>query len=581
MEKCKRFHYFTDRLKRSLMINRSFPITSGAFLLFISFLIVLPACKQHAPEEVILAQIKDLDITETHFKNSFKEYYYRTGQVLTPSEATKLSILNSEFNTYVLATYAQDLGLDKKNESFYKMGEIERRVITEEYLNQYILKDIEVTETELLDYFIRFNSTLRASHLFAHDYESAEVLHKRLQNGESFESLAKEVFKTPYLANNGGDLGEFTTDEMDIAFENAAFTLKVGEISEPVKTVQGYSIIKLTDRFTKPILTEYEFASNKNQISPYVYKKKKELATRQHMYTFIDHLEIEEKLFDELWEYVNPNYQSAISKSAEFLSALSAFGDIASYDDFKYSGREFSAELKFTSVSLINGINDKESFRDFLIGTAYRAYMMDNAKQLGIDKQDEVKESIDETFIHYLADEATVYMQSTISNSEEELRNAFFENRDRFYAPLNINLARVVLKTENEAKEVLDKVLSGVNFSSLVKEYSTKNEEIFTDGELGFEPISSYGFLSTKLADLEINEVSEIIQYQSGEYHIYKCLGRIEAKELTFSEARPKVDQFLKQKKLKSLRSSTIEQVKKEHDAIIDIQRLKELTIQI
>ena len=532
-------------------------------------------------DDPVLAQIKDFDITEAHFKNSFKEYYYRTGQVLTPTEGTKLSILNSEFNTYVLATYAQDLDLDKKDKSFYKKGEIERRVITEEYLNQYILKNVEATQNELLNFFIRFNTTLRASHLFAHDYESAQILYQRLQNGESFKTLAKEVFKTPYLANNGGDIGEFTTDDMDIAFENAAFNLKVGEISEPVKTAQGYSIIKLTDRFTKPILTEYEFASKKNQISSYVNKKKKELATREHMYAFIDHLKMNEEVFDEMWEYVNPNYQGAISKSAEFLYELSTFDDILSYGEFKYSGIGFSTELKFTPINLINGINNKESFRDFLIGTAYRAYMMESARETGISEQEAVKESIDETYIHFLADEANEYIKSTITNSEEELRSTFLEEKDRFYAPLYINLARVVVKTENEAGEVINKLSSGSDFSTLVKDYSIKNEEIFTDGELGFEPVSSYGFLSTKLADLEIGEVSEIINYQSGEYHIYKCLGRIEAKELTFDEARPKVDQFLKQKKLKSLRTSTIQQVKKKHDAIIDIQRLKEVTIQI
>lgn len=53
--------------------------------------------------------------------------------------------------------------------------------------------------------------------------------------GESFEALAEEVFTNPYLANNGGDIGEFTVDEMDIAFENAAFALNVGDVSAPVK----------------------------------------------------------------------------------------------------------------------------------------------------------------------------------------------------------------------------------------------------------------------------------------------------------------------------------------------------------
>ncbi|MEP6362592.1 MAG: peptidylprolyl isomerase, partial [Balneola sp.] len=193
-------------------------LLSGLLFLFMGAL----SCKEKVDENV-LAQINDYSITKIHFENAFKEYYYRTGRAISANPSTKLSVLNAKFDNYVLATYAEDRGFDRTEEAFQKRGEIERRVLNEEYLNQVILKDVQVSNSELNEYFIRFNTTLRASHLFAHDHESADQLYKRLQNGEKFEELAKEVFQTPYLANNGGDVGRFTTDEMDIAFEEAAF----------------------------------------------------------------------------------------------------------------------------------------------------------------------------------------------------------------------------------------------------------------------------------------------------------------------------------------------------------------------
>ena len=60
--------------------------------------------------------------------------------------------------------------------------------------------------------------------------------------------LAKTSFNDPMLRDNGGSLGYFTVDEIDPAFEEAAFAPKIGELSQPVRTNDGYSIIRVDDR---------------------------------------------------------------------------------------------------------------------------------------------------------------------------------------------------------------------------------------------------------------------------------------------------------------------------------------------
>lgn len=77
--------------------------------------------------------------------------------------------------------------------------------------------------------------------------KKAEAVLKRLQQGESFEKVAKEVSEDSGSARQGGDLGFFGRGVMDPAFEKAAFSLKsVGELSEPILSKFGYHIIKLT-----------------------------------------------------------------------------------------------------------------------------------------------------------------------------------------------------------------------------------------------------------------------------------------------------------------------------------------------
>ena len=73
---------------------------------------------------------------------------------------------------------------------------------------------------------------------------------KRIVAGEKFAKVAAEVSQDPGSARAGGDLGFFTRGAMEPAFENAAFTLKVGELSQPVHTPFGWHILEVMDRDT-------------------------------------------------------------------------------------------------------------------------------------------------------------------------------------------------------------------------------------------------------------------------------------------------------------------------------------------
>lgn len=71
-----------------------------------------------------------------------------------------------------------------------------------------------------------------------------DAIAARLKNGEDFAKVATEVSEDPGSAKMGGDLGWFTRGRMVQEFEKAAFDLKAGQVSEPVKTFYGYHIIK-------------------------------------------------------------------------------------------------------------------------------------------------------------------------------------------------------------------------------------------------------------------------------------------------------------------------------------------------
>jgi len=80
------------------------------------------------------------------------------------------------------------------------------------------------------------------------DEKTAKEIKEKLNSGEDFAALAKQYSEDPGSKEKGGELSEFGPGMMVKEFEDAAYKLEVGQLSEPVKSSFGYHIIKLTDK---------------------------------------------------------------------------------------------------------------------------------------------------------------------------------------------------------------------------------------------------------------------------------------------------------------------------------------------
>lgn len=85
---------------------------------------------------------------------------------------------------------------------------------------------------------------IKCSHILVKKQSEAIAILERLKNGESFANLAKQLSIDNASGKKGGDLGFFGRGMMVKPFEDTAFKLEKGQISEPVKTEFGYHIIK-------------------------------------------------------------------------------------------------------------------------------------------------------------------------------------------------------------------------------------------------------------------------------------------------------------------------------------------------
>lgn len=90
-------------------------------------------------------------------------------------------------------------------------------------------------------------SSVKASHILVDTKAEADLIKSKLDKGECFETFAKKYSKCP-SGENGGDLGYFERGQMVKEFEDTAFRLPIGKISDPVKTQFGWHIIKVYDK---------------------------------------------------------------------------------------------------------------------------------------------------------------------------------------------------------------------------------------------------------------------------------------------------------------------------------------------
>ena len=87
-------------------------------------------------------------------------------------------------------------------------------------------------------------SKIKCSHILVQKQSEAISILDRIKKGEKFGKLARELSSDTGSAKRDGSLGFFGRGKMVKEFETAAFDLRVGQISEPIKTQYGYHIIK-------------------------------------------------------------------------------------------------------------------------------------------------------------------------------------------------------------------------------------------------------------------------------------------------------------------------------------------------
>ncbi|WP_139995883.1 peptidyl-prolyl cis-trans isomerase [Kurthia sp. Dielmo] len=211
-----------------------------------------------------VAKVGDTKITTTELNEAMQKQYGSTvvQTLITNSvieqEAKKQDVtvtqkeIDAEVKTQA-TQYGGTEGLESALESSnMTMNDFEESVKTYIQTQKLMEPTLEITDAKLKAYFKENKSSydtakqVKASHILVEDKKTAKKVAKLLADGGDWNKLAKKYSTDTSNASDGGNLGYFDKSSMDENFADAAFSMKKGEISDPVKSSYGYHIIKVT-----------------------------------------------------------------------------------------------------------------------------------------------------------------------------------------------------------------------------------------------------------------------------------------------------------------------------------------------
>ncbi len=499
---------------------------------------------QFGPESVEdswVAKVEQSLITAGDYRTEYFSYITESG--LPDNPKRRSDFLERLISMRLLSVEAER---DGATESSFFRTEIERaeqKLLIEGYLHQKIYSEIIISEQDLTKMFARVNTRMSASHLYAPTREAAKLLQARLESGETFDALAEEIFSTASLRENGGSVGEFGFDEMDPAFEDAAFEMMPGQISGPVKTRQGYSIIRLDSRFENPILTESDFATRKTGLRRYVeVKKRNALKDELHSRilesaspTFVQS-EVE-SLFNDISGQTELNTEARSDEvSREQVLITSDSGDFTVGEFFKFAA--MTSEKQRESVTTI------EKLQEFARGIFVRRELLKMASASGVSRSPEFATALRRQRNKLLYEVAWNRLESELHVSDDSVEAHLNRFPEEFETAEKARVREILLEDRASATEVRRSV-TAENFSDLAKSQSVRPGAFTTGGDLGYVEREQLGVLAAQVFDAAIGEIIGPIEV-GGRYAILRVEDKIQRRTATVDEAREKVAAQLK-----------------------------------
>jgi peptidyl-prolyl cis-trans isomerase C len=259
----------------------------------------------------------------------------------------------------------------------------------------------------------------------------------------------------------------------------------------------------------------------------------------------------------------------AKQKEGEVLASLD--GDKITVDEFNKALDKIPMNMKM----LVATQSGKKSYLDSLI---VKKLLLKEAKKENVENEKEFQDRLSDIREQLIIESLLKKKINTSPQlNDEELKKYYDSHKDEFKKEQEISTRHILVKTEEEAKQVQGKLQKGEDFAELAKKFSIDPNAKASGGEIGFHPkgtlLPEYEAAAFKLS--KPGQVSPIVKTQFG-YHIIRLEGTKPAAPVPFEEVKDFIKQKLAQEKQKELLEKYIGDLKKNAKITINEALLKE-----
>jgi len=234
----------------------------------------------------MIARVNEEVLTEKDLESSLPE---AEKGFMSPEQ--KRDYVRRWIESQILYQEAKREKIDQDENIKWRIDQAVRNIIIEGFLEKVLKDRVGVSEEEVKQYyqenkskFRREQDEVRISHILVKNIAEAGLVGAKMQGGESFDQIAKQLSLDEGTKERGGDIGYVPLSNLPPQFYEAVTKLRTGEISPPIQTDYGFDLVMVTDRKEKGSIKEYEQAKEEVTDSLTFTKQNKEL----------------EKLFNEL-----------------------------------------------------------------------------------------------------------------------------------------------------------------------------------------------------------------------------------------------------------------------------------------
>jgi peptidyl-prolyl cis-trans isomerase C len=228
------------------------------------FILVIPTLYA-GDEDPVIAEAGDYVIKQSDLDRQISYLTPDKQKHLRENPQQLVTLIKRTMQIKIISGLARGEGLEKQSDVSERLQYMVDDFLSREYISKVVVRDITVTDEDIEQYY-RLNKEkflvpeqVKARHILIRvspdesdeeknkALEKARDILKKAKEGEDFAKLAEKYSDDLGSRQRGGDLGFFDRGRMVKPFEDAAFSLKPGEMSEIVETRFGYHIIKVED----------------------------------------------------------------------------------------------------------------------------------------------------------------------------------------------------------------------------------------------------------------------------------------------------------------------------------------------